>query len=316
MGRLFFLLLLVTLPALAQERLATILGAKPFAKPVSQGRFELYFYADSEASRQQTMLFKDREEALARIEEFFGRRYFGPIRLLVYPSYPEASPFPCGRTTPEQGLVHVALEPGYWAYERHNPGHELTHLLAMTTAEGKKVWAVPLLNEGLAEYLCGFPVDPHLRLTEWYGRPTRLCIDSSNLWESRDLYPIGGSFVKFLVENYPDGRRKVLQLLEETRPRDWNDKPYFPQFLQTLERVFETDYVTMMADWNRVLEPYWKKAHEPRPEDRAAIERLVGPVEGFHYLRFHRFLQLAALLPGGKKVSVEATPEDGWRLLK
>ena len=291
-------------------------GEKPFLPPYTKGRFILHYYAGSLAEKDRDALIAARDKALAKIEQFFKRKLTAPVHLLVYPTQEDAAPFPVGRTTPEKRWVHIAYKPGKWDYEHHNPGHELTHLLAMTDPlTGNKVWALPLLNEGLAEYLAGGPVDLHLLLTDYMqsgGAPARkLYIDGRHLYDVN--YAMSGSFAKFLIEHYPDGRNKILRLLERTRLADWKIRPYFPDFLKTLEEIFETDYVALMDEWNRVLQPYWAQSYAPPAEDRTAIEQLLGPVEQIRYFRFGTNLELAVKPAGGKWTTVEAAPE-GWKV--
>ncbi len=146
--------------------LPNILAEKPFADPFASGRFVLHYYPDSVAEQERDILIERRTDALQRLEEFFERSLSGPIHLLAYPTQEEAHPFPVGTITPDEKLVHFAWKAGRWDYEHHNPGHELTHLFVSADPEtGLRRWALPLLNEGLAEYLAGAPVDLHLRLT-------------------------------------------------------------------------------------------------------------------------------------------------------
>src|SRR6185369_12576386 len=103
---------------------------------------------------------------------------------------------------------------------------------------------------------------PHLRLTQYMqasGKSTvELRIEGRNLdYKSPSLYPVAGSFVKFLVEEQPRGREKLLTLLERTRLSNANEKPSFPRFVKALETTFEKSYSELMAEWNQALVPYW-----------------------------------------------------------
>jgi hypothetical protein len=297
-----------------------IIRARPFVCEQGPG-LELCYYRGSEAERERRTLLEDRDRALRRVETFFGKRARGAVRVLVFPTYDDASPYPVGTASPELRAAYVAFQSGTWAYERHNAGHELTHVFSNTDSQWRTVYLVGLLDEGLAEYLGGFDLDPHLRLTQHIqagGKATaEMRIESRNLqYKSVSLYPLAGSFVKFLVEEQPGGREKVLNLLERTRLPNRDAKPSFPVFVSALEATFEKPYSQLMAEWNRALLPYWQQSYPLRPEDRKRLEELLRPnaFKGVHYLSFPRFLHLVVTLDDDRRAVVEATSDDSWRI--
>lgn len=297
--------------------LPEILSQKPFAPPYEKGRFVLHYYPESTAELERDLLIGEREAALQNLERFFERPLAGPIHLLAYPTQDDAHPYPVGTMTPEHRLVHFAWKAGRWDYEHHNPGHELTHLFVSAHPQTRsRRWSNPLLNEGLAEYHGGGPVDLHLRLTDGLQirMPRhRVWIEGSHCWESRDLYRIAGSFMKFVLEDVPDGKRKVFELLELTWRDGRDDVPYFPDFLAKLESVFETSYAALMEHWNEVLEPYWDQHYQLEPPDREELEALVGEVRRARYLGFFTNLAIKVEDVSGKWHLADADPE-GWKI--
>lgn len=193
----------------------------------------------------------------------------------------------------------------------------MTALESLDPRSGERRWPNPLLNEGFAEYLAGAPFDLHLRLTDYvqgWMPAHRVWVEGSHCWDSRDLYHVASSFMKFVLEVLPDGRSKAFELLE----RSWRSKPdevpYFPEFLEQMESVFRMSYAALMAEWNRVLEPYWGQHLQLGEQDRTELEDQLGSLNRTRYLAFGTNLTLRAEDGQGKWHRVEATPEHGWRV--
>lgn len=304
--------------------LAEMLAQKPFQRHL-HGRFEVYVYANSEGEREIAGLVPEREKLLKRAEEFFGRKLTAPITLFLYPSYEASHPFPSGRCSPAWRVVYAAYQEGSWSYEKQSAGHELVHLLSNTDDKGEVVSVVGLLDEGIAEYLSGFEVDPHLRLTDHmqaFGRaPFTQSIGAGNLdYRSPSLYPIAGSWVKFLVESQPEGRLKFLRLLKRTR-LERGAKPDFATFQAELEATYGKSLDTLTGEWNEVLTDYWEQRYElPREHYRKLEESLTGaelpaPVS-LRLFGLERFLTLVAELEDGRRFLVVALPDDSWRVVR
>lgn len=289
----------------------------------STPRLEYAYVPGSDAEADLPAVRASRELALTRLEAFFGRKAPGPLRVYLFPSAEAAAPQRVGTAWPEGLEAFVVYGPGRWAYEKHNPGHELTHLFTNNAPDwSHPVGVVALLDEGLAEYLSGCSVDRHTALTQFElssGRSRRPLALSPRVLEYhwQGLYPTAGSFVRFLVENQPDGRRKVLELLARTGRAAGEKQVQWGEFVAATEQSFAKPLPELEREWNEVLGAHWD-APFPLEEARPALAAAIGAA-GLRapwqvtYLDFQRYPSVVAT-DGSRRLTLCALPDDTWRV--
>jgi hypothetical protein len=298
--------------------------AKPFVRH-DEGPIRLHGHRGSAAEQDRRVVLQRRRVALARIEQFFGRKAPWPVSVFLYPSWTAAGRYPIGTAAPAMFACFSAYTAGRWAYERHHEGHELTHLFSNTDAAHQQVFVVGILDEGLAEYLSGWAVDPHLRVTQhWQGHGVPFATirirQRALHYRSPSVYQMGGSFVKFLVESQPRGRERLLALLERTRLATRYEVPRIDQFQDAAAQIFGVPWAVLEHQWNRVLAPYWRQTYPVEPRDLSAVRTVVqsaghGQVTALYLEGFKHHLVLVAHTDAGRMVAVQATRQDGWAVL-
>lgn len=301
--------------------IAKLLKDKPFVAYRTK-RIHLYYYKGSEAEKDRDVIVKKREKALDRLEKFFGKKPPRPIRVFLFPSRKAARPYRVGTASPALLACYGLYQKGHWTYEKHYPGHELTHIFSNTDASWQTVHVIGLLDEGLAEHFSGFHLDTHFRLTQhmqvagrmkWYIRIRAGRLD----YRKMGIYEFGGSFVKFLIETQPQGRAKLLELLRLTRLSHRRAKADFQKLKAVLNTTYGKNLTTLTQQWNRTLAPYWQRSYTPRPADVKAINQLAssksyGTIQRIFFFRFKWYLQLVLWIPNKRRVVVSANAQDGW----
>jgi len=220
----------------------------------------------------------DREGAYAAITAFLGDPGGGKINIKLYPDRSSAlSDGGAGRTTGDDiSVVYFAFSP---CYEKISYGHELTHALSCRLLGGRH--SVPLLAEGLAEYLDQSGRNPH----EWLSYKSRILAGYGRFKvEEADLaygpgfsslsYTRSGSFVKWLVES--GGRDKFLELYAVTREIGLlSGEERLRAFADKFSEVYRVPLEDSQAGWNSAVSVFTAKTL-PRlpPEDEAAVRKL------------------------------------------
>jgi len=289
----------------------------------STPRLEYAVAPGSAADAEFPQLRSSHELALTRLETFFGRRPPRPPRVYLFPSLEAAAPQRAGTAWPAGLETFVVYGAGRWAYEKQNAGHELTHLFTGNAPDwSHTLHVVPLLDEGLAEYLSSCPIDGHTALTQFEqssGRSRRALALSPKVLEYgwQGLYPLAGSFVRFLVEDQPDGRWKVLELLARTARLNGEPPPQWAEFVAATERTFGKPLEQLEREWNEVLAPHWDAPFplvEAGPQLTLALKvaGLNAPWV-FTYLGFFWYPKVVAT-DGSRRVTLRARPDDTWEV--
>lgn len=283
----------------------------------------LYCLPDSEVEKEQKLILQERTGALKKIEAFFGKAAPQSIKVFLIPTRME---FPVGTAWPAEFGCSNLYQSGKWSYEKHNFGHEITHIFSNMDEHFKEqTYPIGLLDEGIAEYLSGYTVDPHLRITQhWRAHGcdyAQIKIKSSNLpYRTSSLYQISASFVKHLIEDYQNGQKKFLSLLKRTNLRDNSEEPDFNKFVTSLEEVYGMPFPTIMANWNNILKPYWKKTMPLPGDDLKKLQTTLsdsgnGKLLEVFYDKFGLYLQVGATTSKGKTLLLQATPENTWAIV-
>jgi hypothetical protein len=309
--------------AFGMDALKKVIDAQPWVV-YNTDSIHLYCLPNSEAERDQKLILQKRTEALKEIEAFFGKTAPQTIKVFLLP-HQEGINFPIGTAWPAYFFYTNLYQPGKWSYEKHNFGHEITHIFSnMDEHFQEQTYPIGLLDEGIAEYLSGYTVDPHLRITHhWQAHGVnyaQIKIQPRNLhYGSPSLYPISGSFVKHLIEGYQNGPKKFLSLLKRTNRKECNEEPDFPKFVTSLEEVYEKPFATIMDEWNKVLKPYWEKTMPLTDDDREKIRATLtesnnGKLLGVFYDGFKRYLRICATTSKGNTRFLQANSEDTWAI--
>jgi hypothetical protein len=181
------------------------------------------------------------------------------------------------------------------AYENRSPGHEVAHVIAARIDNVAS--HMPMLSEGLSEYLDGSGRDAHAT----YATALRAGLDydagsgavTRFTWADvlGNNYDRAGSFVKFLVERYGVTKFRALWKASAISYSGWgwtNSKGDFIYSQVDLEReidrlardVYGISLDAMRLEWEAVLKPYLAA---PVPafgsEELAEIENLFANVD-------------------------------------
>ena len=196
-----------------------VVRAAPVFVSSESPHFVLTYARGGAAAGDIADIIAKRERAYAAITAFLGDPGGGKIKIKLYPDRSSAlSAGGAGRTTGDEiSVIYFAFSP---CYEKISYGHELTHALSCRLLGGRH--SVPLLAEGLAEYLDQSGRNPH----EWLSCKSRIfSVGAKFRVEAADLaygngssglsYTKSGSFVKYLVES--GGREKFLELYAAIR---------------------------------------------------------------------------------------------------
>jgi tetratricopeptide (TPR) repeat protein len=149
-----------------------------------------------------------RETAFQNINACFGSILPKKIDFFVWHSREDMKAIlgsPGGFARPEYCVVHACYD--------QTPGHEMTHVISnYLPGIGQKT---VLINEGTAVYFNQTKADQMdlARKAIKSNGITAVCLKET--WNERTLpeevlYPVGGAFIKYLVENY--GKEKFLEL--------------------------------------------------------------------------------------------------------
>lgn len=280
--------------------------ARPLIPLAAWRGWQLYTDKSSSVEREQESIIDDYEDALERLEWFFGRTLKRPIHVIIHSnSWGKAQRERFCQVFPARRAILISREPGRWANETKNVMHPLAHLLSETNSTGAKVNSVDLLSEGLAEYLGNGLFDPHLCCTD-YLQATDERKNPLDLIQ-RDFRcrlmgsSLAGSFVKFLVEEQPDGHDKVLELLESSQTVPGSPAISWDAFVSLTEEIFGKSWQTLGDEWALALEPYWSQSISLSFEDQASIQGLLHRLgypkaRVFRYFCSRDFLQLVAVL--------------------
>lgn len=214
------------------------------------------------AERDLALIAAARERAYEVITAFLGGQAGDKIKIAFYPDRESAlSGGGAGTTTGDAiSVVYFGFSP---SYEKASYGHELTHALSYRLLGGRH--SVPLLAEGLAEYLDQSGRDLH----EWLSYKSRILgYNGGFRVEAADLaygagfsslsYTKSGSFVKWLVES--GGREKFLKLYALTR---WTGALSPEERLAVFKDKFSEVYGTSLEDgeagWNAAVSAFGGK---------------------------------------------------------
>ena len=232
------------------------------------------------AERDLPLIAAARERAYKVITSFLGDPGGDKIKVTLYPDRESAlSGGGAGFTKGEAvSVVYFGFSP---CYEKVSYGHELTHALSWRLLGGRH--SVPLLAEGLAEYLDQSGRNPH----EWLSYKSRIfSVGAKFRVEAADLaygngyaglsYTKAASFVKHLVES--GGREKFLELYAVSReagllPRGERSRVFSEKFFE----VYGVTLKSVETGWNVAIEAFSGKAL-PRlpPVDEAEVRKLFA----------------------------------------
>lgn len=210
--------LVLAVPLLGALFCRSALAGQVFVSSESP-HFVFNYVGGSAAARDIARIASDRERAYGVISAFLGAAEGAKIAVTLYPDRESAlAGGGAGSTTGEAvSAVYFAFSP---CYEKVSYGHELSHALSWRLLGGRH--SVPLLAEGLAEYLDQSGRNLH----EWLSYKSRIFgiggpfkVEEADLSYGAGLrsfsYTRSGSFVKWLVES--GGREKFLELYAAAR---------------------------------------------------------------------------------------------------
>jgi len=215
------------------------------------------------AERDLALIKAARERAYDVITVFLGVPAGDKIKITFYPDRESAlSGGGAGSTTGEViSVVYFGFSP---SYEEASYGHELAHALSYRLLGGKH--SVPLLAEGLAEYLDQSDRDLH----EWLSYKSRILgyggrfrIESADLAYGAGFsslsYTKSGSFVKWLVES--GGREKFLKLYALARRTGaLSQEERLDVFKDKFSEVYGTSLEGAEVGWSAAVSAFGGKA--------------------------------------------------------
>ena len=205
--------------------------------------FKLFFRPSSVAQAEMDKIITFQESAYVRIRDMIGW-VDRPVNIYLYESLEDKQEqlgiWGNGHSVPVSFSTHSVYAEDIKAIG----GHETTHVIAHHTLAAS---FVPLLSEGLAVYLSG-PEDSfkpeHSKVLSFLDNgnfiPLAQLADNMSFWQidSAITYPLAGSFVKFLIEEY--GITKFTQLYRETQPDNVPEK---------LEEIYNLSIPELEALW-------------------------------------------------------------------
>ncbi|MHB0997339.1 MAG: hypothetical protein ACYC2I_13295, partial [Elusimicrobiales bacterium] len=239
--------------------------------------FVLSYVRGGAADRDLALIAAAREHAYEAITAFLSVPAGDKIRITFYPDKESAlSGGGAGVTTGDAiSVVYFGFSPGY---EKVSYGHELTHALSYRLLGGRH--SVPLLAEGLAEYLDQSGRNLH----EWLSYKSRILgyggrfrVEAADLAYGDGLsslsYTKAGSFVKWLVEY--GGRKKFLKLYALTRRTGaFSQKERLDSFRDKFSEVYGASLEVGEEGWNAAVSAFGGKAlpRLPAPEEAEVRE--------------------------------------------
>ncbi len=189
-----------------------------------------YFTSDSPAEKEIELIASRQESAYTKIHLLLNTDFISePIRYYIYPSE-ELKKELMGDDGYAQAIWHDnSVHIVYTDSIKPLGEHEDTHLLTLS-------WGVSfgLLQEGLAEYTSGcvwHGVDEDMIARDEYEKgslPAVPALMSHDAWvhysENREqiLYPLAGSFVRFLIQSY--GLEVFKKIYKETNRQNTIDQ--------------------------------------------------------------------------------------------
>jgi hypothetical protein len=267
--------------AFAVAWLIMVPGAHAATSPVfvssESPHFVFHYVEGSAADRELPTIVANREKAYAAVAAALEAPAGAKIEISLYPDR-ESTPSGYGAGSTSKDVISVNYFDFTPHYEQTRYGHELTHALTYRALRGQH--SVPLLSEGLAEYLDQSGRNQHEVLSDesralGSRRPIR--IESEDLRSSPELlYPKGGSFVQFLIEDsgWPKFRKfyAATQGIGRLFPRD-----QLSQFSKRYEEVYGKTLADAEADWNKAVEAFDAKSlPQLTAEDEAAVRALFA----------------------------------------
>ncbi len=102
--------------------------ARPLIPLAAMRGWQLYADKNSSAEREQESIIDDYEDALQRLETFFGRKLERPIHVIIHSnSWSRAQRERFCRAFPARRAILISREPGHLANEAEDVGHPLAH---------------------------------------------------------------------------------------------------------------------------------------------------------------------------------------------
>jgi len=194
--------------------------------------FDIYYRANSYAEENLDDIIRVQEEAYQYIIEQLNVQFNDTISIYIYPTPEDAG------WDHIQGLAYnrqkvvlgVYSEKGKSIGVKGASAHEITHVIAWNVI-GKP--GTTFLNEGLAVTMDGVwhaVSDPITDLHQWTKKfmdedklPTIIeMVSSWNSFDTLITYPVSGSFVSYLVDEY--GMEKFKEMLIEANKYNFNTK--------------------------------------------------------------------------------------------
>lgn len=258
----------------------------------TEGNITYRFAPGSAAERDFTDIAAVRTKIYDTTAAFLGVASPGPIKLVLSPSRAAAKKngYANGRAYITRNTAEVVYTGAENSFEKRQPGHEITHLIAA------KIDAAPyhlaFLEEGLAELLDGSGRDMHasyvntIRVGYYSTSVTRLTTDDV----TGRSYGRAGSFVKFVIDTY--GKEKFIALWKAA-PVTWSGTAYItkagdpltdPATLekaldQAMMAAYGVTFETARKDWEKVLAPYLLTSASVDKSDAAAIQKVVKQMD-------------------------------------
>ena len=212
--------------------------------------YNIFYRPNSLAQEELDYIISFQESAYVRIRDLIGW-VDQPINIYLYDSLED-----------KEGQLGIggngyAVPPSFSTHSIYSEdgkaigGHETTHVIASHTLRHS---FVPLLSEGLAVYLSNpeGSFKPEHSSTKFFLEnggfiPLAQLIDNMSFWQldATISYPLAGSFVKFLIEEY--GMTKFTQLYREME----SDNGY-----EKLEEIYELPLPKLEEAWIETVEEF------------------------------------------------------------
>jgi tetratricopeptide (TPR) repeat protein len=210
-------------------------------KMVESERFVFHFQPSAMGNIAEFI--RDREEAFATINRFFGSRVPQRIHFYVYHSDAKLRE----RFGKESGFAYPAY---FFIHSQYffSIGHEITHVISYyyDTPPQRR----DLINEGMAVYF-DLTGENKLEMARYQLKKHRIeAFSLVRLWQdwkwlpNTVSYPVAGAFVKFLIER--EGEAKFKRLIVDQRYEN-AQAVYGPQKLDALIREFEAELAAPAA---------------------------------------------------------------------
>ena len=262
-------------------------------KEASYGDFLFRYLPGTAAERDLEAIAKIRIGLQADMERLLGVRNTGRITMVLSPNRLAAARagYAFAMARPAKNQIEVVYLGVPDAVENRAPGHELAHII---TSKIDGQWKIPLLTEGIAEYLNGSGQDLHADYVETLRAGIEA--DYATRFTDYDLrasnYERAGSFVKFLVERY--GMAKFVELWKAStvaypsyywKLASGGDVVFtgrdMEKAMSTLSsKVYGVDFETLRGQWNDALKPYFAAPVKGLPPaDYAEIQNVLGNVD-------------------------------------